>query len=152
MATSASQVFCAARVPERRRRGIPRYSLLQVIFVFAASLGALTFAPTAARAQCPNPVPVAIGCLIWTIALALVAPLTVRAFQIVTTLAITAIAAISLYLWSVHFPGTFEALPVWFWTIIVVFLDFGWLMVSTPLWRWARGIVVTQQTAEHHSN
>jgi len=63
MATSAQQVFCAGRGPERRSLWRSRHSLLQITFVFAAGIGASAFAPTAthAQAQCPNPVPVAIS-------------------------------------------------------------------------------------------
>ena len=97
------------------------------------------------------PIPVTITGLVWIIALSLVLPLTLRWFRIVTTVAVTLIVGGSIYLASTLNRDILTSWPWFMWAVLIVFMAFGWIMVSTPLWRWARGVVATTQTPEFHN-
>lgn len=84
--------------------------------------------------------------LFWVIALALVLPFTLRLFRWITTIAITAISALSVYLLWRDVPLVFDAWPWYMWAVVVAFVAVGWLLVSTPLWRWTKGAMPVAQT------
>lgn len=99
------------------------------------------------------PVPVTILGLLWVIALSLALPLTLRWFRVVTTTSVVLIVAGAIYLASTMNKDILASWPWFMWLVLIVFMAFGWLMVSTPLWRWARGVVATTQTPDyHHTN
>lgn len=80
-------------------------------------------------------------------------PLTVRQFNVISTIGIVAIMGASLYkLWHDR-ADMFNMVPGFMWLVLVAAVAVGWLLVSTRLWRSAHGIVAVQQTTtveEHH--
>jgi len=92
------------------------------------------------------PILVTILDLVWVIALALVLPLTLRVFRWITTSAITAISAASVYLLWRDVPVVFNAWPAYMWAVVVAFVAIGWLLISTPMWRKAQGMLPVAQT------
>lgn len=98
------------------------------------------------------PLPISITGLLWLIAMCLMLPLPLLVFRVVSTGAIIIMAVMALYLLGSRYPALINFWPAYMWAVVVAFIAFGWLAVSTRLWRWASGIVATQQTAEHHSN
>lgn len=101
------------------------------------------------------PILVTILDLVWVIALALVLPLTLRLFRWITTSSITAISAASVYLLWRDVPAVFNAWPIYMWAVVIAFVAIGWLLISTPMWRKAQGMLPVAQTEaapahDHH--
>jgi hypothetical protein len=93
-----------------------------------------------------NPAAVALFDLFWLGALATALPLTLRVYRLVTVLAVVGIQAIALFLAYTSFPDRISGVAPVIWAVVIVFSGFGWWRISTPLWRWASGIVAVQTT------
>lgn len=93
-----------------------------------------------------SPILVSIGLLLWTIALALVLPLTLKVFRWISAGAVTIISTSCAYLLWTYLPAIFAAWPIYMWAVVVVFVTIGWLLIATPLWRWAKGTLPVTQT------
>lgn len=87
--------------------------------------------------------------LVWIIALALVLPFSLRLFRWISTAAVTAITSASVFLLWRDVSAVFNAWPWYMWLVVVASVSVGWLLVSTPMWRWAKGTLPIAQT-DHH--
>lgn len=99
------------------------------------------------------PILVTILDLVWVIGLALVLPFTLHMFRWITTVAIATIASASVYLLWRDLPELFNAWPWYMWLVVVASIAVGWLLVSTPMWRWAKGmlpVAQSEQPGPHH--
>lgn len=92
------------------------------------------------------PVLISIGLMLWTIALSLVLPLSLKVFRWVSGGAVTLISTSLCYLLWTYLPFIFAAWPIFMWAVVVVFVTIGWLLIATPLWRWAKGTLPVTQT------
>lgn len=124
-------------------------------WVIVVIMGIITFIPNygilalAIQWFLYAPILISIGCLVWVIALALVLPFTLTVFRWISTTAVTVISSASVYLvWS-YIPALFAAWPIYMWGVVVAFIAVGWLLIATPLWRWAKGTLPVTQ-ANHH--
>jgi hypothetical protein len=106
---------------------------------------AITFGPA-------YPAPVTVVGMVWVVALSLALPFTLRWFRLVSTTALVVSFGGAIYLISTVNHDILTSWPWFMWLVLIVFTAFGWLMISTPLWRWARGVVATTQTPEHHAS
>lgn len=84
--------------------------------------------------------------LIWVVALTLVLPFTLRAFRWISTVSVAIISSVSVYLIRENIPVVFEWWPIYMWAVVIVSVSVGWLLVSTALWRWAKGMLPVTQT------
>lgn len=97
------------------------------------------------------PILVTILDLVWVIALALVLPFTLRMFRWITTISISAISTASVYLLWRDVPAVFNAWPWYMWVVVIASIAVGWLLVSTPMWRWAKGTLPVATTDNDHT-
>lgn len=97
-----------------------------------------------------QPWAVAFAATIWLVLFCLVLPMSLRTFQIVSSLALLgAMGVLTGAAWAGGYIYVTLQLGIIYATV-VFFTVAGWLMIATPIWRSTRGVVAVEQTPDNH--
>lgn len=101
-----------------------------------------------------NPILVTCLDLLWTIGLTLVLPISLQLFKWISTAAVMIITTACIYTLYQFAPNVVAAWS-YMWIVLIAFVGIGWLLISTPLWRWTKGtlpVVQADNDNHHHQN
>jgi hypothetical protein len=118
--------------------------ILSALFkwLIIVGIGVLTFMPTyglvALNISYFMAAPLALLTLdiLWLIVLAVILPFSLNIFRWVSLVLFLGLIGCGIFsIWQ-FMPDVFNMMPWFMWLVISIFSGFGWLLVSTPLWRW----------------
>lgn len=134
-------------------------------WVLVVGMGVLTFMPTYGVLAlnishfAEHPFLLTMFDALWLSGVALILPLGLRIFRIVSSAFVAVILSIGTFLTWQTAPALFAAMPWYMWFVIDVSAIIGWLLVASPLWRWVHatvpvdnqsGTVHTSNSDQHH--
>lgn len=113
-----------------------------VKWLIIVGIGVLTFMPTyglvAINLQYFMAAPLALITLdlLWLVLLAVILPFSLNMFRWISVILFLGLIGCGVFsIWQ-FMPDVFNMVPWFMWLVISVFSGVGWLLVSTPLWRW----------------
>lgn len=127
-----------------------RAALFQIVFVVAYAVVSYFLLPLVWSAFPTNPFSVTAFFLLWAGLLALILPIPLRWYMILSSILIGGLIIIGLYQgYQLRLPLFTQELLV-LWGIVAFALIVAWLMIAPRLWRHVKGIVVVSQSPEDH--
>jgi hypothetical protein len=119
-------------------------SILSALFkwLVIVGIGVLTFMPTyglvALNISYFLAAPLALLTLdlLWLIVLAVILPFSLNIFRWVSLVLVFGLIGCGIFSVWQFLPDVFNMMPWFMWFVVAIFSGFGWLLVSTPLWRW----------------
>lgn len=74
--------------------------------------------------------------LLWLVLLAVILPFSLNMFRWISLILFMGLIGCGIFAVWQFMPNVFIMVPWFMWLVISGFSGIGWLLVSTPLWRW----------------
>lgn len=95
---------------------------------------------------------IVLSCL-WAIVLMLILPLNRRQFRLYSTISIAVVFVVGFTkAQTIGWVNVFDVNFYLTWGVAAVFLLFGWLMASTPIWRKIQGVAPVDTSEDGHAH